>query len=121
MKKQFTFLLLFTPFLGGCIHLSHHTFDVIGQFKGIRDSTLYFSYRLPGSAVTRTDTVPVKEAGVFEYSGRVSTPLLVTICFPSRPQGLHNRIRFQLYNTNYLISGNTKSPDSSRIREGRIP
>lgn len=120
MKKLLISLIIPAVFITGCIHLSRNTFDVLGQFRGIRDSVLYFSYQPSGSSLIRTDTVLVREAGLFEYTGRVSAPRMITIVLPSRKNYPGSQLKFMLYNTNYLITGNADSLDSSRVRQGRL-
>jgi hypothetical protein len=107
-------MLLFSS----CVHLYKNTFDVIGSVHGIRDSVVYFTLRSSRDSLIRTDTIMVREGGVFEYTGKVRDSLRVTLTIPSHQGNTHGNLSFTLFNTNYLIHGDADSISSARIHSG---
>lgn len=103
-----------------CIHLYRDTYDVIGQFSGLKDSIVLISYQSPGSSETKTDTLRVKQGGVIEYTGRVHVPRMVTLRIPSMKQSPAGSLHFLLTNTNYLITADADSLNKAVVNSGPI-
>ncbi|HUX84700.1 MAG TPA: hypothetical protein VMV20_05670 [Chitinophagaceae bacterium] len=101
-----------------CIHLDHPRFDVIGRIRGIRDTVVYFTLLNHQGALVRSDTVPVREGGVIEYTGKVKDSLRAILTLPSLQSESSGNLSFELLNTNYLIHADADSINKAVIHSG---